>query len=93
MNRNEIKDIVYKCLYDQYFDEDVIIKLQSKHDDGLDELIYQELNFDSLDMIEFILNIEINIGNDFHFDDDFINNEITLRKVIDYIDNKINKNE
>lgn len=93
MNKDEIKDIVYKCLYDQYFDEDIIIKLQSKHDDGLDELIYKELNFDSLDMIEFILNIEINIGNDFHFDDDFINDEITLRKVIDYIDNKINKNE
>ena len=92
MNKNEIKNIVYKCLYDQYFDEDVIIKLQSKHDDGLDELIYKELNFDSLDMIEFILNIEINIGNDFHFDDDFVDKEITLRKIIDYIYNKINRN-
>lgn len=90
MNKDEIKDIVYKCLYDQYFDEDIIIKLQSKNDDGLDELIYKELNFDSLDMIEFILNIEINIGNDFYFDDDFIDKEITLRKIIDYIYIKIN---
>jgi acyl carrier protein len=53
--------------------------------DGEDQLIYQELMFDSLDMIEFILNIELEIGNDFHFDDDFINKDITLGKIIDYI--------
>lgn len=92
MDRNEIKDIVYKCLYDQYCNEDIITKLKLKPNDGEDEFIYQELEFDSLDMIEFIMSLEREFGNNFSFDDNLIDNQITLRKVIDYIDNKINKN-
>lgn len=93
MNRNEIKKIVYQCLYDQYCNDDIIINLQSKPNDGEDELIYQELKFDSLDMIEFTMAVEREIGNNFSFDDELIDNEITLRKVIDYIDNKLNGEE
>ena len=90
MNRNEIKKIVYQCLYEQYCNDDIITQLQLKPNDGEDELIYSELKFDSLDMIEFTMAVEREIGNDFSFDDELIDNEITLRKVIDYIDNKIN---
>jgi acyl carrier protein len=92
MDRNEIKDIVYKCLYDQYCNEDIITKLKLKPDDGEDAFIYKELEFDSLDMIEFIMSLEREFGNNFSFDDNLIDNQITLRKIIDYIDNKINKN-
>jgi acyl carrier protein len=41
-------------------------------------------------MIEFTMAVEREIGNNFSFDDELIDNEITLRKVIDYIDNKLN---
>ena len=92
MDRNNIKDIVYKFLYDQYCNEDIITKLKLKPNDGEDELIYQELEFDSLDMIEFMMSIEHEFNHAFNFDDNIIDNDITLRKVIDYIDNKINKN-
>jgi acyl carrier protein len=90
MNRNEIKKIVYQCLYDRFYNNDIIVNLQSKPDDGEDEFIYTELKFDSLDMLEFIMTVEREIGNNFSFDDELIDNEITLRKVIDYIDNKLN---
>ena len=88
MDRNNIKDIVYKCLYDQYCNEDIITKLKLKPNDGEDEFIYQELEFDSLDMIEFIMSLEREFGNNFSFDDNLIDNQITLRKIIDYIYDK-----
>ena len=91
MDRNEIKKIVYQCLYDQFCNDDIIIDLQSKPNDGEDEFIYQELKFDSLDMIEFTMAVEREIGHGFVIDDSIIDDQITLRKVIDYIDNKINK--
>lgn len=93
MNRNEIKKIVYQCLYDQLCNDDIIIDLQSKHDDGEDEFIYQELKFDSLDMIEFTMTVEREIGHGLIIDDSIIDDQITLRKVIDYIDNKINNKD
>jgi hypothetical protein len=38
------------------------------------------------------MSLEREFGNNFSFDDNLIDNQITLRKIIDYIDNKINKN-
>jgi acyl carrier protein len=90
MNRNEIKKIVYQCLYDQFCNDDIIIYLQSKPNDGEDEFIYTELKFDSLDMIEFTISVEREIGHDLNIDNSIIDDQITLRKVIDYIDNKLN---
>ena len=90
MNRNEIKKIVYQCLYDRFCNDDIIVDLQSKPNDGEDEFIYTELKFDSLDMIEFTIEIEREIGNGFIIDDSIIDDQITLRKIIDYIYNKIN---
>lgn len=91
MDRNEIKKIVYQCLYDRFYNDDIIVNLQSKPNDGEDEFIYDELKFDSLDMIEFTMSVEREIGHGFTIDDSIIDDQITLRKVIDYIDNKINK--
>lgn len=91
MTRNEIKKIVYQCLYDQFCNDDIIIDLQSKPNDGEDEFIYTELKFDSLDMIEFTMAVEHKIGHDLILDDSIFDDQITLRKIIDYIDNKINK--
>lgn len=91
MDRNEIKKIVYQCLYDRFYNDDIIVNLQSKPNDGEDEFIYDELKFDSLDMIEFTMSVECEIGHGFTIDDSIIDDQITLRKVIDYIDNKINK--
>ena len=86
MSREEIKKLVYDKARDQFdFDENFNNMIMTHSNNGEDQLIYQELMFDSLDMIEFILNIELEIGNDFHFDDEFINKEITLGKIIDYI--------
>lgn len=86
MSREEIKELIYDKARDQFdFDENFNNMIMTHSNDGEDQLIYQELKFDSLDMIEFILNIELEIGNDFHFDDEFINKEITLGKIIDYI--------
>ena len=86
MSREEIKKLIYDKARDQFdFDENFNNMIMTHSNDGEDQLIYQELKFDSLDMIEFILNIELEIGNDFHFDDEFINKEITLGKIIDYI--------
>ena len=86
MSREEIKELIYNKAKEQFdFDETFNNMIMTHSNDGEDQLIYQELKFDSLDMIEFILNIELAIGNDFHFDDEFINKEITLGKIIDYI--------
>ena len=90
MNRDEIKKIVYQCLYEQFCNDDIIIDLQSKPNDGEDEFIYTELKLDSLDMIEFTMAVEREIGHDLIIDDSIIDKQITLRKVIDYIYNKLN---
>jgi acyl carrier protein len=90
MNRDEIKKVVYQCLYEQFCNDKIIINLQSKPNDGEDEFIYTELEFDSLDMIEFTMAVERDIGHGLIIDDNIIDDQITLRKVIDYIDNKIN---
>ncbi len=90
MNRDEIKNIVYNCLINHYYNDDIQTKLMSKPNDGEDEFIYTELKFDSLDVIEFTMDVEREIGHGLIIDDNIIDDKITLRKVIDYIDNKLN---
>ena len=90
MNRDEIKNTVYQCLCDHFCNDDIIVDLQSKPNDGEDKFIYTELKFDSLDMIEFTMEVEREIGHGLIIDDSIIDNQITLRKLIDYINNKLN---
>lgn len=97
MNREEIKKIVYSCAEDRFYNkEDFKTYITSKSNDGENELIYSEIGFDSLDMIEFLMNVEQKIRNkiknQFIIEDSFIDSEITLGKVIDYIYDRLNTN-
>ena len=59
MNREDIKKIVYECAEDRFYNkEDFKTYITSKPNDGENEFIYSEVKFDSLDMIEFLINVE-----------------------------------
>lgn len=95
MNREDIKKIVYECAEDRFYNkEDFKTYITSKPNDGENEFIYSEVKFDSLDMIEFLMNVEQKIRhkikNQFIIEDSFIDSEITLGKIIDYIYDKLN---
>ncbi len=95
ISRNNIKNIVYDCIRNQFYtDEDFNKLILDKSFDGENQLIYQEFKMDSLDMMEFILNVEYKIssyiGHNFQIDDTIIDSNITLGKIIDYIYKKIN---
>ena len=92
MSRDEIKAIVYEYARIHFSNpENFDAIIMNKPFDGENELICKELFFDSLDMIEFSMELEDEFNHKFTFDDNFIDNNITLGKLIDYIDNKINK--
>jgi acyl carrier protein len=95
ISRDNIKNIVYECIRNQFYnDEDFDNLILDKSFGGENQLIYQELKIDSLDMMEFILNVEremsFYIGHTFQIDDSIIDSNITLGKIIDFIYNKIN---
>ena len=97
MNREDIKKIVYECAEDRFYNkEDFKTYITSKSNDGENEFIYSEVGFDSLDMVEFLMEVEQKIGNHIktHFviEDSFIDSQITLGKVIDYIYDRLNTN-
>jgi len=97
-SREDIKKFVIEAIENR-FDEDTkntILKLKSF--DGEDAFIYSDLKLDSLDVIEFILEVEYNINQTlklfnkkFTIDDNIVNKELTLGMLIDYIYNNINK--
>ena len=98
INRNNVKNIVYDCIRNQFHnDEDFNKLILDKSFDGENQLIYQELKIDSIDMMEFILNVEYEIssyiGHTFQIDDNIIDSNITLGKIIDFIYNKINEEQ
>lgn len=96
ISREDIKKIVIEAIENRY-DEDIKATiLKSKSFDGEDLYIYKDLNLDSLDVIEFILEIEYNINHTlymfnkiFTIDDEIINEDLTIRNLIDHIYNKI----
>ena len=91
MTRNKIKNIVYECAANQFYDEDEFrTKMSESPNDGEDLLLYDEVGFDSLDMVEFIISMENHNKLNISLPDDIFDREVTLRKVIDYIDNKLN---
>lgn len=94
MNRDEIKKIVYEYAQNHFSNGDDFDKMIiDKPFDGENELLYKELFFDSLDMIEFTMELESEFDHQFAFDDSYIDDNITLGKIIDFIDNKINKEQ
>lgn len=97
MNREDIKKIVYNCAKNRFYNkEDFQTYITSKPNDGEDEFIYSEIGFDSLDMVEFLMDIEQKIReqikNHFIIEDSFIDSQITLRKLIDYIYERVREN-
>lgn len=84
MIREDVKNKVYECVRSRFYDPKTFDNLASIYpDDGEDLLLYSEINFDSLDIIEFILSLE----NKFKIiiPDNLFNSEVTLRIIIDYI--------
>lgn len=97
MNREDIKKIVYNCAENRFYNkEDFQTYITSKPNDGEDKFIYSEIGFDSLDMVEFLMDIEQKIReqikNHFIIEDSFIDSQITLRKLIDYIYERVRTN-
>ena len=95
-SREDIKKIVIEAIENRFDEDTKNTILKSKSFDGEDLYIYKDLNLDSLDIIEFILEIEYNINyilNKFDkklvIDDEYISQEITIRDLIDHIYNKI----
>jgi len=84
MIREHIKNKVYECIKNRYYDPKTFNDLMSIHsNDGEDLLLYSEFNFDSLDIIEFILSLEETFK--IVLPDYLFNSEVTLRIIIDYI--------
>lgn len=92
MTRDEIKHIVYDSAYNTVSDEYIKDKCMVAPKDGEDLLLYQELEFDSLDMVEFLIYLEYQLNNHIHnkkdklhIADEMIDSNITFGKIIDYI--------
>ena len=98
LSREDIKKIVIEAIENRFNEDIKNTILKSKSFDGEDTFLYKDLNLDSLDVIEFILEVEYNINQTlklfdkkFTIDDDIINKELTLGILIDHIYNNINK--
>jgi len=84
MIREHIKNKVYECVRKRFYDPKIFNNLISIYpDNGEDLLIYSEIGFDSLDVVEFILSLEETFK--IVLPDYLFNSEVTLRIIIDYI--------
>ncbi len=97
ISKEDIKNIVIDAIEFRFDEDTKNTILKSKSGDGEDQLIYKDLHLDSLDIIEMILDIEYNInhtlnkfGKNITIDDNIVNEELTVRGLIDHIYNKIN---
>ena len=97
ISREYIKKIVNEAIENRFDEDTKNTILKSKSFDGENIFIYKDLNLDSLDVIEFILEVEYNINHTlymfdkrFTIDDEIINEDLTIRNLIDHIYNKIN---
>lgn len=97
-SREDIKKFVIEAIENRFDEDTKNTILKSKSFDGEDTFIYSDLKLDSLDVIEFILEVEYNINQTlklfnkkFTIDDNIVNKELTLGNLIDYIYNNINK--
>ena len=87
MTRDKIKDIVYKCAANQFYDDnEFYTKMSESPNGGEDLLLYDEVGFDSLGMLEFIITVENHDELKINLHDDLFDKEVTLRRIIDYIE-------
>lgn len=100
LTRDEIKKIVYEIASHRFYDDEEFKFITSKaSNDGKDLFIYNELGFDSLDIVEFLMELENTIENEtkyysstnekFIIEDLLFNSTVTLGNVIDYIYKKV----
>lgn len=87
MERDDVKKIVYECAAKQFYgkEDQFYTKMSQYSNDGQDLLIYNEVGFDSLDIVEFIMSLESRKDLYVRLPDNLFDLECTLRKVIDYI--------
>ena len=97
ISREDVKKIVNEAIENRFDEYTKNTILKSKSFDGEDTFIYKDIALDSLDVIEFILEVEYNINHTlymfnkrFTIDDEIINEDLTIRNLIDHIYNKIN---
>lgn len=93
MNRDKIKRIVYNSAIIAVGDYIKDICMKSPND-GEDLFLYTEIGFDALDMYEFLEDIEsffkVNKNIKLFIPEEVITTDVTFRKIIDYIENKLN---
>lgn len=89
MTRKEIKNTIYEIAFEHIGDYLKNILYKSSND-GEDLFVYEELGFDSLDTITFIMNIEDKFKID--LPDTLFTKGVTLRTIIDYIYDEQGKN-
>lgn len=101
ISKEDIKKIIIEAIEFRFDEDTKNTILKSKSFDGEDQYIYKDLHLDSLDVIEMLLDIEYDInhalggfgygfGENITIDDDIVNEELTIRGLIDHIYNKIN---
>jgi acyl carrier protein len=97
ISKEDIKNIIIEAIEFRFDEDTKNTILKSKSFDGEDQFIYKDLHLDSLDVIEMILEIEYNINHTLNkfdkkitIDDNIVNEELTIRILIDHIYNKIN---
>lgn len=85
MNREEIKQIVYKYAADIFANQNELYDFVNKYpNDGEDLFIYSEIGFDMLDTALFIERLEKKKFN-MIIPNKLITYEVTLRIIIDYL--------
>lgn len=97
-SREYIKKVIIEAIENRFDEDTKNTILKSKSFDGEDTFLYKDLKLDSLDVIEFILEVEYTINQSLKLfdkkltiDDDIVNDELTLGNLIDHIYNKINE--
>lgn len=92
MTKEKIKSIVIAAIikqYDKYYANYIYNMIYSESNDGDDILIFKDLKFDSLDMVQFISNIKKELKR--HDLELMIDSDTTIGNIVDFIYNFIKK--
>ena len=99
--RKEIKKIVYDSFFEVVSTEDLKDKIYSTSNDGENLLLYEELELDSLEVLEFMMYLEKNLNEKgmSYYDpkyikipDEVFHNGTTFAEIIDYIQQEMTRN-
>ncbi len=79
MDRNQIKEIIFKELYQTYCQSNI----------KEEEKLYDDYGFDSLDIVEFTMTLEEIFGIYIYQDEEDKFDEYTVKEVIDFVVEKL----